>query len=168
MNRITLILFSLSVLLISSCSTNKVTIKTEEPKKYSATEYLESVQSNPQIKPGIGFGNLRLEETRSKHLFNENIDAKSYIANGVTLQFQTGDTLIGINIDNQIIYKTPDGKEIGLTEKEIIAELGEPESRGTKLNKGETQIGSLPSLNYEGMSIIFYEGSRVIQLFKEK
>ena len=165
--QITLSLIFLSVLIISGCE-NKLAINNHKTQSYSPAAYLESVASNPQLKPGIGVGNLRLKETRREELFNDEINEKSYAALGISLQFQEMDTLTGIVIDNQTVYRTPDGKKIGLTEKEVIRELGEPHSRGMALMKGEKRIGTLPSLNYNGIVLILSEGERVIQLLKEE
>jgi len=140
-----------------------------EVEKYTPEEYLKSVTSTTKINPGIGIGKLRIGETRGEYLFSENINVHAYSEMGISLQYKNADTLIGIRIDNEVIYETAEGKKIGLTEKEIVASLGEPESRGVKISKSLKQIGTLPSLNYPGMMITFdNDGKRLIHLFREE
>lgn len=156
------------ILLSFSCSEKESENADRHSKVYSPAQYLESALSESIIIPGVGLGKLRLGETRGEYLFNEKINGRVYIDNGIYLQFEKSDTLNGIEIENRRLYKTPEGKTIGLTEEGIVVELGEPNSRGTKLMKGDTQIGFLESLNYSGMKIYFLGDSiRVIQLFIE-
>lgn len=162
------ILFFIPCILLLSLACSDDKQSKQQMKSATPEDYLESVLTNPEIIPGVGIGQLKLEETRGEDLFNEHINGKSYIEQGVYLQYRNADTLIGVSIENKVIYTTPEGKTIGLSRKEVLKELGAPLSKNTPINKGKQTVGSLPSLNYRGMSITFYnDTNRIIHIYKE-
>ena len=137
----------------------------EKEQNFSPEEYLHSVSKDSLLIPGVGLGKLTLEKTRGVYLFNEKINGYAYINLDIALSYKNSDTLIGITIMNNRTYRTPDGKLIGMNESELINELGKPKSIGTHYKN--RSFGTLPTLNYDGMSIYFENSKRTIYLFKE-
>lgn len=132
---------------------------------FSPEEYLHSVTADSLLLPGVGLGKLAVEKTRGEDIFGEHINARVYADQGIDLSFRNSDTLIGITIRNNRVYRTPEGKFIGMNEAQLIRELGTPKSWGTPWK--DTSFGILPALNYEGMSVWFGDSTRTIYLFQE-
>ncbi len=131
-------------------------------------DYYKSVQTM-KIIPGSGIGLLKIEETRSKDLFDETYTEEFYQKNGIELQFRNGDTLTGIVLENDGNYVLNESIKIGLTEDELIQSIGKPEGQNIPLKKGQKKIGELHSLNYPGFSIIFIDDKKsVISIFKKE
>lgn len=108
--------------------------------------------------PGKGIGLVHLEETRSKDLYNETYTKDYYQQNGIEFQFRRGDTLTGIIVQNDGNYFLKN-KNIGQRREDIIATFGKPKSNNQSIVKDEKAIGSVESLNYEGVSIIFIDST---------
>ncbi|MCJ8292706.1 MAG: hypothetical protein MJK07_23270 [Flavobacteriales bacterium] len=139
----------------------------EDNTHYTPEEHLESVVKSPIIKPGIGIGYLEIEKTRGEDLFNEEVIGGVYSDLNIYLQYRNGDTLTGITIKDDKVYKTADGKTIGMNEKDFIKEFGQPTSKGTPYRKGEKLVETVPTLNYDGLSIWYRNSTeRTIFIFK--
>lgn len=176
MNKSILIIISLSSLLLN-CSSSKSENKLNELiandnignlDKSVPSAYFKSIQTK-KIIPGYGIGLLKIEETKSKDLFDEKYTEEFYQKNGIDLQFRKGDTLTGIVLENDGNYYINSSTRIGLTENEIIKSIGKPKDKNIKIKKGQFKIGEMQSLNYQGFSIIFIDSKKsVISLFKNE
>lgn len=176
MNKSMILIFTLSMFLLN-CSSSKIENNLNELvnndyrnnlDKSVPSDYYKSIQTK-KIIPGYGIGLLKIEETRSKDLFDEKYTEEFYQKNGIELQFRTGDTLTGIVLENDGTYYINTSDKIGLTENEIIASIGKPEDKKIQLKKGQINIGEMQSLNYQGFSIIFIDSKNsVISIFKNE
>ncbi len=148
-----LLLFSLSILLVN-CTVSKTERISIKP---NPSDYYQSLKTK-KIIPGKGIGIVQLEKTRNNDLYNETYTKEYYQQNGIEFQFRRGDTLTGIVVQNDGNYFLKN-KNIGQRREDIIATFGKPKSNNQSIVKGEKAIGSLESLNYEGVSIIFIDST---------
>ncbi len=142
-----------------SCNT-----QTETGNKILENESVESklvdvdeLKKEQIIYPGIGIGKLVIGKTNLEQLFSNDNQRSEFREEGFEFHFDQEGVLREIVLNNVGTFKSIDGKALGKTKEEVLGALGEPLSTGLPLMKGESRIGEMPSLNYEGITFLLQD-----------
>ena len=110
------------------------------------------------IHPGIGVDSIYLGETQINKI--ENI--KTLNSKGISFQTNEGKEITIITLKNNLKYNTNKGIKIGKFKNDIINAFGEPTSVNINLKKSETIIGTIKTLNYNGIRFLFLDNDSVV------
>ena len=154
-----IIIFTIGLIGLTSCSSrsDKQKESTEFEVKRSNIIDLEVLKQDKVIYPGIGIGNLIIGETSYEQLITAEADRKKYYEEGFEFHFEKGKILKEIILHNTGEYLSESGDELGKSKNEVLNVLGEPITSNLSLNKEETQIGQVNSLNYDGVTFILQD-----------
>ncbi|MCH2044882.1 MAG: hypothetical protein MK212_12255 [Saprospiraceae bacterium] len=168
--KVTVVFFLIlgSILMTSCASETKNNTSNKNEASKSEVISMEGLKKEKIIRPGVGIGNLVIGKTTYDQLLTKDEDREKYQAEGFEFTFEKGKILKEIILKNTGDYLSVSGEKLGKSKNEIVAVMGEPVTSDLSLNKGETKIGQINSLNYEGVTFVLQDSLATLIVIAEK
>jgi len=151
-----IIICVLGLIIMTSCSSKTTEKEVTNESKLIKSEIidLESLKHEKVIHPGVGLGNLIIGKTKYDEIIKNVNDREMYTKEGFEFQFDEGNILEYIILENVRDYLSESGEVFGKSKNEIIHVLGDPDTSNISVTKGKTQIGQIRSMKYNGLTFL--------------